>query len=256
MPDTPDLLSYLRVVAGVAAVLAGFYYLLRRSADDLRDTEADERGNASAYQPAPGQYDLVPRTLATNPFTQSSSPATLGSQIEAAAEASVRHGRTVGLVYFEFPVVFAVEKEAGGEAADALVNALAGDFRRAVRTTDHVAIINRDEIVVCICLLSSRKDLETIASRLSAAARRRNMIGEEASSLPVGLSIYPLDGYSGAELIKSARLRHQALMPSSGIETSAAADTAHDTGPTDAQTHKPPRSRRTRGPHKSHPAHS
>lgn len=215
MPQDADLFSYLRVIAGAFTVLAGLYYLLARAENEPDDERADDHGGSSAtrWRPAPGQYDIVPRTLPENPFSASSSLSVLAREIETAIEASVRLSRTVGLIYWEFPALAEVEEAHGAEAADALIESLAQDFRRALRGTDNVAILNRKQLLVSICLLTGRKDLETIASRLTAAARRRDMLDEGAPSLPAGLALYPLDGYSGVELVESARRRYRELRP-------------------------------------------
>lgn len=212
MPQDADILSYLRVIAGAFTVLAGLYYLLSR-ADEQAEEEQTEAQDRAPWTPAPGQYDLVPRTLPQNPFTSSNRVEVLADEIEAAAEASVRLSRTVGLIYFEFPALAAFEAENDPESADHLIASLAQDFRRALRGTDHVAILDRRQILVSICLLAGRKDLETVASRLTAAARRRDLVDEGAPSLPAGLAIYPLDGYGGRELIESARRHYRELRP-------------------------------------------
>jgi endo-1,4-beta-D-glucanase Y/GGDEF domain-containing protein len=238
MPQDADLFSYLRIVAGALTVLAGLYYLLSRADNESGEEPADDpSGMGGRWKPAPGQYDIVPRTLPQNPFSSSGGLPVLAEEIETAAAASVRLSRTVGLIYWEFPALSAIEKEQGAQAADALIASLAQDFRRALRTTDNVAILNRTQILVVICLLAGRKDLETIASRLTAAARRRDMLDADAPSLPAGLAIHPLDGYSGLELIESARRRYRELRP----------ETPADAPPADAtvtQPRQPPQGRK------------
>lgn len=211
MLEDADLFSYLRIAAGVLTVLAGLYYLLSRQGEPRAEDQAD--AGSGGWQPAPGQYDVVPRTLPKNPFSGLANGAVLADELEVAAAASVRLSRTVGLIYFQLPTLAAFESQYGAAAAETLMDTLAQDFRRAVRATDNVAILSRSEILVAVCLLASRKDLETVASRLTAAARRRELIEEGAPSLPVGLAIYPLDGYSGAELIESAKRHHRELLP-------------------------------------------
>jgi endoglucanase len=211
MPKDVDIFSYLRLIAGAFTVLTGLYFLVRHVNQKPEDEAADE-SNAN-WRPAPGQYDLVPRTLPENPFTSSNKLGTLAAEIEAAAAASVRLSRTVGLIYFEFPALAAFEAQSGAEASDNLVVLLAQDFRRGLRATDHVAILNRRQILVSICLLAGRTDLETIAARLTATARRRDLIEAHAPSSPAGLAIYPLDGYGGLELIEAAKRHCLELRP-------------------------------------------
>lgn len=215
MLQDADLFSYLRVIMGALTVLAGLYYLLSRVDSESSEERPEDQTapGGAGWKPAPGQYDIVPRTLPQNPFSTSTSLSVLADEIETAAAASVRLSRTVGLIYWEFPLLVSYEKAHGVQAVDALIESLAQDFRRALRATDNVAILNRRHFLVSICLLAGRKDLETIASRLTAAARRRDMLEEDAPSLPAGLAIYPLDGYSGLELIESARRRYRELLP-------------------------------------------
>jgi endo-1,4-beta-D-glucanase Y/GGDEF domain-containing protein len=252
MPQDADLFSYLRIIAGALTVLAGLYYLLSRPDSESGDERSDDQAAiGSAWTPAPGQYDVVPRTLPQNPFSDSNSLPALARELEAAAEASVRLSRTIGLIYFEFPAIAAVEADHGAQAADDLIAALAQDFRRAVRATDNVAILNGRAILVSICLLSGRKDLETIASRLTAAARRRDMLEEDGPSLPAGLAIYPLDGYSGLELIESAKRRYRELCPQTPEAPAPQIETTVAQPPRPPQARKRSRRRPARKTHRS-----
>jgi hypothetical protein len=213
MPESADIFSYLRMIAGAGAVLVGLYYLLKRGDGELSDDQVDDDNAAAAqspFKPAP-RDSIVPRTLAESPFSATTDTSVLSGEIEIAVTASARLHRTVGLIYFEFPALEAIERDQGRTVADVILTALTDDFRRVLRGTDNVSIIDRNQILVCICLLDSRKDLETIASRLSAGARRRGLIAPDAPSLPVGLAICPLDGDSGEKLIDAARRHYREL---------------------------------------------
>jgi hypothetical protein len=213
MTEATDIFSYLRIFAGVCTLFAGFYYLLNRGDMELAEEQMDDDKAAAAMSPFKPTLpeSSVPRTLPESPFTSSTNLQTLGQEIEIAADACARLNRTIGLVYFEFPALERIERDQGGARANALMEMLSDDFRRVLRVSDNVTILNRNQILVCICLLASRKDLETIASRLSAGARRRGLLEPDAPSLPVGLAIYPLDGRSGLELINSARSHYRQL---------------------------------------------
>lgn len=235
MLEDADPFSYLRMAAGVLTVSAGLYYLLSRGSAQSPEEPSRDAGG-SGWQPAPGQYDIVPRTLPKNPFSGATNLHVLADELENAAAASVRLSRTVGLIYFELPALSALEDERGAQAAEAMMEFLAQVFRRAVRATDNVAALSRNQIMVTICLLASRKDLETVASRLTAAVRRREMIEEGAPSLPVGLAIYPLDGYSGHELIQAAQQHYRELSPAQQAQAPARPQEKHilmapETGP-------------------------
>jgi hypothetical protein len=84
---------------------------------------------------------------------------------------------------------------------------LAAELRRWLRAADHVEVINHNQIVCCICPLETRQDLESVAKRMSAIVRRMGLAGNGAleTPAPAGLAMYPVDGYSGQELIDNAR---------------------------------------------------
>jgi GGDEF domain-containing protein len=224
--ESEDFFAYLRMIAGafIFIIFAGARYLLgfrnkaKAGENDALSTIVD--------RPAPGQNTLVPRTLPKNPFSGSADLSVLGSEIEAAAAACQPLNRTVGLIYFEFPKVDAIERAQGAGWGRVNMDALAADFRRVLRATDYVAVLGPDQIVVVLCLLADRKDMENVAFRLSAAARRCDIIEEDAPSLPVGLAIWPIDGRGGATLIQSARKRYRELMS----RTKEAAQEAPDQG--------------------------
>ena len=202
--ETLDGYDYLRGFAGAAMVLLGIGCL-------LKGNEIEEPCNEPEIE-SPADHGLVfrsignyaPRTLLRNPFTQSRDIETLGREIEAAATASIRRGRTLGLAVIELPVN-SIKQASEQDQAEALVGFIAGELRRILRSADHVAVLDSREILICVCLLEGRNDLERVASRLSAVVRRLAEIPDEAPPLPVGFAIYPLDGYSGQELIAAAR---------------------------------------------------
>lgn len=211
LPARDDLIFYLRAAAGVAVAVLGLSCLVPRRNTQPPDKGFDQKealiSNAvSAVEPAMAHgLSLIPRSLPHSPFTPSSNAAQLGQEIEIAAQACIRLSCTLGLIYFEIPSFEKIERQHGAQMVDAMVARLAGELRQSIRATDHVAILDRKQIVVCICLLSNATDLESIAERLYSLARRHGLGIETAGSAPVGYAIYPLHGYEGRELIDSAR---------------------------------------------------
>jgi GGDEF domain-containing protein len=161
----------------------------------------------SAIGPAidKNQFALTPRSLPQSPFTPTTDVVTLGKQIEIAAAACVRFSRTIGLIYFEIPSLPALDRVHGIAAAEAIIDALAEKIRRALRPTDHVAVINRNQIIVCISLLANASDLKSVAARIYALAQRHELGDSSGLPYPPGYAIYPLNGYDGASLIEAAR---------------------------------------------------
>ena len=171
-----------------------------------------------AERSAPRDHPPI-RSLPVNPFSNTALPAVLLEQIEIAAVASVEFGRTLGVIYFKI----AEQEERGDDetsagSSDALLKLLS-DFRRALRTSDHVALWGQTEIIVCISLLPGLPELVAIAQRLrkvgGAAACPAALLQPAA-----GLAIYPLCGYRGVDLIEYARLHHEGeLRRASGAST-------------------------------------
>lgn len=149
---------------------------------------------------------FVPRTLPRSPFTPFSSLETFCSEIEAAAQASVRLSRTLGLLYLRAP-----------SADESELEKACRDMKRAVRQTDHIARVG-GEFVVCISLLKSMTDLKNIGVRLIERSGFKNLIAESAEARHVGAAIYPLDGYQGADLIASAQRHWRALGQDGGAD--------------------------------------
>ena len=91
----------------------------------------------------------------------------------------------------------------GADIAD-----LTTKLRAMVRATDHVALINRNEIVVCVSLPPGLTDLTNIGGRLRAVGLATGAFGATFET-PAGMSIYPIRGYQGAPLIDFARVHYR-----------------------------------------------
>ncbi len=210
--EDAGLVFYLRIIGGVLACVAALIWLLRRRGAPAPESWVDDEEDLvteaiTAIGPAvdKSQFALTPRTLPHSPFTPSTDHAMLGKQIEIAATACVRLSRTIGLIYFEIPSFSVLEKIHGAAEADARIEMLAEELRQALRATDHVAVLNRNQIVVCICLLASASDLKSVAGRLSAIMQRQDLADNQETSLSPGYAVYPLNGYEGLSLIDAAR---------------------------------------------------
>lgn len=220
-----DLIYWLRVAAGLAAALLALRFGLRLyrsrawtpAPPDPREAAVDKA--VAAFLPAVTQErPLVPRTLPASPFSAGRDLTKLGREIEIAAQACVRLSRTVGLISFDFPMIEAIAREQGARAADEAGALLADAFRSSIRATDHVAWLGRSEMLVCICLLESMRDLRSIAARLMAVAQARGLLA--AADASTGFAIYPLNGYDGSELIAAA----QAARRQSGLNAPTVAN--------------------------------
>lgn len=198
-------------IIGVLLFALGFIVFVRRRIEAPADDD-DPQGKAvddavtAILEGAPeGSFTVVPRTLSSSPFTTHEDIPTLERQIEIAAEACTRLSRTIGLIYFEAPAYAQIEAQHGKAGAHQAMSCLASELRRSLRNTDHVSLLDDNSVLVCICLLANLSDLENIARRLRSVVERLGLGAELGAVLPIGLSIYPLNGYTGADLISAVR---------------------------------------------------
>jgi endoglucanase len=237
---------YFRVAAEVLVAVAALVWLIQRKITPAQETPVDEKeklvseaisaiGPALEGKPLP----LVPRTLPHSPFTATKHIPTLAQEIEVAAAACTRLSRSIGLIYFEIPAFEALEKEVGAAEADAKVEALATTLRNALRATDNVVVLERKEILICICLMASASDLNSVATRLYARVDRSELAAMGAVFSAPGLAVYPLNGYDGLTLIESAREDFHAHLPADDDHVE---EPVHHRPPEDKGAPHPPRS--------------
>jgi endo-1,4-beta-D-glucanase Y len=149
----------------------------------------------------------VPRTLPVNPYDDATSPETLPRKMENAAEASKEFGRTLGVIYFDLGEPARGKRKRVAPNREHEVEDLLQRLRKELRGTDHATLIDDREIVACVGLLPGMTELKTISERLRKAGLTFESFAYAFESSP-GLSIYPLDGYRGEELIHRARSRY------------------------------------------------
>jgi len=204
--DDAVLMFYLRWALGGLVATTALFSMVRRINLKSLSPKPEAREslflNAASIIPRRNDDALMeaPRTLPYNPFTHSSDTAILGRQIEIAAEACVRFSRTIGVIYFEVGSLKKLDRQLGAQVVDLKVAALVAELGRLLRATDYIATPERNQIVICICLLENTTDLKSIAARLWETVQRHGIVPQ-----PAGYSVYPLNGYSGEELINAAR---------------------------------------------------
>ena len=146
----------------------------------------------------------APRALLRNPYGPECAGLSFEEQMQIAARASLLSSRVIGVIHFAIPGPPVAGDELVGEDQAEI---LAQRFRRALRTSDCVRILNSREIVIFVSLLSRREILIGISGRLQAVARDSGLFGEDVELPEPGLAMYPIDGYSSDELILAASRR-------------------------------------------------
>ena len=215
--DADRLFDWSVVIAGLlgSAILAwlAWRYGWSRSVDHSSHDAMRIVKAVAAIEKEDGRQEVLmtPRKLPDSPFSASANEPILAEQIEVAAEACVRLGATIGLIYFEIPFLTQIEKDYGSRPVDAVIALLTREFGRALRPTDHIEVLDRHQFVIAICLLKNAGDLESIARRLGGVLSRQGFhLRGSNSNIPAGKAVYPLDGYKGQELIEAARQDYRA----------------------------------------------
>ncbi len=201
----------LRII--IIALIIGciFFWLISRTRMPSEDSDFHPDGElaaaASGQDRRPAGIDrTAPRTLAQIPFSRDPTLPQLAEQIKVAAQASKRLGRTIGLIYFELTEE---DNLVARSSCSKEIEAMLDELRLQLRASDHIGVFNGKEIVVCICLLISARDLETIGKRLLSVARARGFVDADPTIFAIGYAIYPHHGYEGAQLISAARAHYK-----------------------------------------------
>jgi hypothetical protein len=184
-------------------------------------------------------------------------------KIEIAAEASVELSRRVGVIYMPIPAYFEIARGNGTAAAAHAMNAIADEFRRRLRPSDQVAIVDDNVIVICVCLLSSLDDLKNVAMRLNRVVRAVGAGDVPAAVARAGVAMYPIDGYTGREMVLAAKSRYLARIAGTALAAQGESQIARDEPvaiesapaprPRRAKRASAPKPRRTRSSRKAAP---
>ena len=175
-----------------------------------------KRKDASSAGPTMGRLAVqmsveapvdVPRNLLEKPFSTEIKGIDFETRVQCAITGSLRHGRVLGVIHLGFRI-----SEVDGTASNAkLLNIRMGAMQKELeanlRSGDCVKITGEGKISVIIPLLASLADLETIAARLYVVAFRAGPELDLPVAYQPGCAMYPIDGYSAAELIEAARYR-------------------------------------------------
>ena len=157
----------------------------------------------------------VPRTLASDTLNDGSL-LTLPERIASAIEMSQLHSRSFGIVSLQVDCHEHLVQRLGADGAQAVLAEAANALKSALRSTDHARLNGNSELLVCLPLIAVRRDLETIATRLSRLVAQTlaphlqtaQVVTPSvvvAPPIDTGIAMYPIGGYDADELIATAR---------------------------------------------------
>ncbi len=127
---------------------------------------------------------------------------------EMALGMSRRSGECVGLLLLDLDHFKPINDTLGHDAGDAMLCALAARVSRVVRKVDTVARLGGDEFAVVLDRVTSGEDAERVARKVLAAICRPVEIKGQMvpMSASIGVALFPQDGDSVTELLRSADL--------------------------------------------------
>jgi diguanylate cyclase (GGDEF)-like protein len=151
---------------------------------------------------------------------------------------SRRQASHLALLFLDLDDFKRVNDSFGHASGDRLLVELARRARASVRAGDTVARFGGDEFVVLLDGVSGARDAARVAAKVLAAVQAPYRFdGHEASvAVSVGVSVYPADGTSSDELVRSAdeamyREKRRAATPGPGAPSLPEAPGAGSGGP-------------------------
>ncbi len=202
--------------AYVALGLGGVYFLIwiKRRRRRVAIKNFERKDSLSAYgaemERIAVQMSLaapvnLPRNLLENPFSDAIEGVDFETRVQSAITGSERHGRLLGVIHLGFRPTCVGDRAPDSRLRGIRLSAMQEELQVSLRSGDCVKVTGEGKISVIIPLLATRPDLEKIAARLYRVALKA---GQELD-LPVayqpGCAMYPIDGYSAAELIEVAQ---------------------------------------------------
>jgi diguanylate cyclase (GGDEF)-like protein/PAS domain S-box-containing protein len=156
--------------------------------------------------------DRVLWTATHDPLTHLPNRRMFDERLAAAIEEAEVRGRSVGLLMIDVDHFKQVNDTLGHDAGDAILRTLGDRLCAAIRSGDTVARLGGDEFAVILRDLDDGADLERLVEAVIPRLREPfaftgNTLDCRAS---IGGSIFPQDGGSAEDLLKSADLALQA----------------------------------------------
>ncbi|WP_372528522.1 diguanylate cyclase domain-containing protein [Piscinibacter sp.] len=127
-------------------------------------------------------------------------------RVEHAILAARRSGRFLAVLFIDLDRFKDINDRYGHAVGDEILVLVAGALRSAVREVDTVARLGGDEFVILLESMDEERDARRVAQALlDRVAERMKTNGRALElGLSIGISLYPRDGSTAAELIQRA----------------------------------------------------
>ena len=204
--DRPSFFSVLVLVAAVAMVPLLFRELAVRAQAGLDDA-VTERDTLQAELDAARTTKEELRTLAYHDdLTGLPNRSLLHDRLGLAIAHCLREASHLAVLFLDLDDFKSVNDSLGHSVGDRLLVELATRIRSSVRAGDTVARFGGDEFVVLLDTVTGAADAARVAAKVLDAVRAPFRLDdhEVAVAASVGVSVYPGDGTSPEELVRSA----------------------------------------------------
>lgn len=177
---------WLAAAAVVVALAPVVFAAVRSTRSRLGDVPPTFASDPTSYPSYKREFETLPFA---NPFSPDSDHLPLAQRITMAAEAAAEYSRGASVLFL------ATDDGATTQRAYRVM-------RDALRPTDHVEIVEGG-VVACLNLIRDLANVDGVIARLT----RRLLDADWPQSSPprFGRALYPMHGYSGADLIEAAR---------------------------------------------------
>ena len=204
--DRPTLFGALTIAGAVATVFLLFRWFTGRVRESLNDASTGHERLAAelvAVREAKEEF----RSLAYHDdLTGLPNRSLLHDRLGLAITHSSRHESHLAVLFLDLDDFKDVNDSFGHACGDRVLVELAGRIRRTVRAEDTVARLGGDEFIVLLAQVTGAGDAARVAAKVLDAVRAPlRLDGHQVSiGVSVGLSVFPRDGVSPEELVRSA----------------------------------------------------
>jgi len=121
-----------------------------------------------------------------------------------------RHGWILAVMFVDLDKFKSINDTYGHQAGDAVLQTIAERLKRTTREDDTVSRYGGDEFLYLVTQIHEQKDIAMIAAKILKTilapcnVRVRDVIVNPTLEASIGISIFPKDGATAHELIKSA----------------------------------------------------
>ena len=128
------------------------------------------------------------------------------NRLEHGLAQAKRHGFTLAVMFVDLDGFKAINDKHGHAVGDALLQSVADRLQENTREDDTVSRYGGDEFLYLLMSIDDDKHVLQIAEKIAAAIQKpcALTVGEVVVKSSIGISIFPKDGSTAADLIESA----------------------------------------------------